>query len=142
MEIKVKKTHPDAIVPSYQTPGASGFDLHSLEEMSFLPGQTKLVKTGIAFEIPKGTEIQIRPRSGISLKTGLRVTNSPGTLDSDYRGECCVIIQNTSQFITKIEKDERIAQAVLCPVLKANFVLTEELNDTERGVSGFGSSGK
>lgn len=151
VSVKIKKLHPEAVTPSYQTPGAAGFDLHALEDISIEPGQTKLIKTGLSFEIPKGLELQVRPRSGTSLKTTLRVANSPGTVDSDYRGEVCVIMTNTARAndfmqhrenIVNVAKGERIAQGVICPVFQAVFQEIEELSETERGAGGFGSTGK
>lgn len=146
--IDICKLHPDAIVPKYQTDGASGFDLHALESIQIAPGETLLVKTGLSFAIPKGFELQVRPRSGTSLKTSLRVANSPGTIDSDYRGEVCVIISNTYHLSDDetsgnqiIRKGDRIAQGVICPVFKARFVEVEELDETQRGEGGFGSTG-
>ncbi len=148
LPIDIKKLHPDAIIPKYQTDGASGFDLHALEDVTIARGETKLVKTGLSFAIPRGFELQVRPRSGTSLKTTARVANSPGTVDSDYRGEVCIIIDNNDQF-TKgvndglhIKKGDRIAQGVICPIFKANFVEVEELDETQRGEGAFGSTGK
>lgn len=148
--VKVKKLHPDARIPEYQTSGASGFDLHALENYTIYSGETELIRTGLAFELPPDTEIQIRPRSGLSLKTPLRVANSPGTIDEDFRGEVCIIITNTDTSHLNvfpgnamvISKGDRIAQGVLVPVLKANFIESEELSDSNRGSVGFGSSGK
>lgn len=94
MQVKIKKLHPDAVVPKYLTPGSAGFDLVAVEDVVLEPGETKLVKTGLALELPLGYELQIRPRSGVTLKTKLRVANSPGTVDSDYRGEIGVIVDN------------------------------------------------
>ena len=160
MRIKIKKLHPDAKIPQYATPGAAGFDLVAIENVDIEPGQTKLIKTGLAIEIPEGYELQIRPRSGISLKTPLRVPNSPGTVDSDYRSEICVIMENTApksnvgtkenfaSGITritgpqKISKGDRIAQGVICPIIQGSFIEVEELSDTQRGAGGFGSTGK
>lgn len=147
--IDIKKLHPDAVIPKYQTPGASGFDLHALEDVYINLGETKLVRTGLAFAVPKGFELQVRPRSGTSLKTPLRVANSPGTCDSDYRGEVCVIIHNTEYYPTGInegqyliKRGDRIAQGVICPVFQAKFVEVEELDETQRGEGSFGSTGK
>jgi len=151
MKIQIKKLHEDAVVPKYATPGASGFDLHALEDTTILPGETKLVKTGLSVDVGPGYELQVRPRSGLSLKTLLRVANSPGTVDSDYRGEVCVIMQNTDLpgycdgYYPKaidIKKGERIAQGVVCPVVQADIEVVDELGDTARGAGGFGSTGK
>ncbi len=151
MKIRIKKLHEDAVTPKYATPGASGFDFHALEDVSFMPGETKLVRTGLAFDVGYGYELQVRPRSGLTLKTALRVANAPGTVDSDYRGEVCVIMTNTSVASTtsdgwakqyNIKKGDRIAQGVICPVVnRADMEVVDYLNETDRGAGGFGSSG-
>lgn len=152
MRIQIKKLNPDAVIPKYATEGSSGFDLVAIEDVTIQPGQTKLVKTGLAVNIGPGYEMQVRPRSGLSLKTPLRVANSPGTVDSDYRGEVCVIMTNSAtEFCDKhdfrekvqyIKKGERIAQGVICPISRAEIEVVEELGDTDRGTGGFGSTGK
>lgn len=142
MIIRIKKTHEDAVIPQYQTKGASGFDLHSVQEYKLFPGQITLIDTGIIFEIPEGLELQIRPRSGLSFKTPLRIANSPGTVDSDFRDSVKIIMKNTSfneEYI--IKKGDRIAQGIICPVVQGIFVESAELNNTERGTGGFGSTG-
>jgi dUTP pyrophosphatase len=157
MKIRIKKLHEDAVVPRYQTPGASGLDLHALENVTINPGETKLVKTGLAFDVGPGYELQLRPRSGLSLKTSLRVANAPGTVDADFRGEVCVIMTNTaggvathgpyegdrfnSEYACYIKKGDRIAQGVVCPVVQADIEVVEELDDTQRGSGAFGSTG-
>lgn len=150
MKLKVQKLHSDAVIPKYATPGASAFDLVAIDSLTIGPGETKLVKTGLAMEIPFGFELQVRPRSGMSLKTSLQVANSPGTVDSDYRGEICVIIKNTAVALTPehfdsqtylIKKGDRIAQGAVCAVNQAEFELVESLSETDRGTGGFGSSG-
>lgn len=140
MKINIKKLHKDAVIPEYQTEGAAGFDLHTIGDHLIPFGQTVLVKTGLSVEIPAGYELQIRPRSGVSLKTKLRVANSPGTIDCDYRGEIGIIIDNIGEVDEFILKGFRIAQAVLCPIERAEFVEVVELSDTERGSGGFGST--
>lgn len=140
MKVKIKKLSKLAQIPVYQTKGASGFDLHSIEEFEIKPKQTILVPTGLAFKIPEGYEMQIRPRSGISLKTGLRVVNSPGTLDSDYTGEAKIIMQNIGDNNEFINFGDRVAQGVICPVLKVEFDEVENLEESERGEKGFGST--
>ncbi len=141
--VKVKKLHPKAKVPTYGTEGAAGFDFYALEDVSILPHETKLIPTGIAMEIPLGYEIQVRPRSGMSLKTSFRVANAPGTIDSDYRGECNVIGENTSHYhMLDIKKGDRIAQGVLSKVPQAIFEVVDELGGTERGTGGYGSTGQ
>jgi len=151
MKIKFKKLCPDAVVPKYATPGASGFDLVAVEDVTLFPGETKLVKTGLAVDVGPGYEMQVRPRSGLSLKTALRVANSPGTIDSDYRGEVCVIMSNSSSTTAVgmgfepntiyILKGDRIAQGVICPVVQADIEVVDDLDDTARGAGGFGSTG-
>lgn len=141
INLKIQKLNKDAIVPQYQSSGASGFDLHSIEDVDILSGGFVAVRTGLAFEIPVGYEIQVRPRSGLAFKSGISVLNTPGTIDSDYRGEVMVILFNFSKNIFSIKKGDRIAQAVLSQVFRANMVLSESLDDTERGNNGFGSTG-
>lgn len=144
LRVKIKKLSPEAIVPSYQTPGSSGFDFHAIEDVEINPRKTVLVKTGLSMEIPEGYELQVRPRSGMSFKTKMRVANSPGTIDSDYRGEICIIMENVgmlASFPYEIKKGDRIAQGVICPVYQATFI-EDELSDTERGEGGFGSTNK
>lgn len=149
MKVRIKKLHPDAVVPKYATKSASGFDLVAIEDQTIYPGCTNLVKTGLAVSIPEGYELQIRPRSGLSLKTNLRVANSPGTVDADYRGEVCVIMHNAAvyqgidymQKCEHIKRGERIAQGVICPVQQVDFEEVQELDETNRGSGGFGSTG-
>jgi dUTP pyrophosphatase len=144
IKVSFKKLSDKAIVPTYQTEGASGFDFHAIEDMDIEPRMTVLVKTGLSMQIPAGYELQIRPRSGMSLKTKMRVANAPGTIDSDYRGEICIIMENIGLLGSlpfQIKKGDRIAQGVICPVIQATFV-EEDLNQTERGEGGFGSTGK
>lgn len=141
MEIKLKVLHPDAVIPKYQTSGAAGFDLCSVIEAVIKPKEWALIKTGIALEIPHGFEVQIRPRSGLALKYGISVLNSPGTIDSDYRGEIGVILINHSKEDFKVEIGDRIAQGVIAEVIQAHFVLAEDLSQTSRDQKGFGSSG-
>jgi len=143
VKVKVKKLDPRAVVPTYGTEGAAGFDFYAIEDVELLPGERKLIKTGIAMAIPEGYEVQVRPRSGMSLKTSFSVANSPGTIDSDYRGECNVIGFNTHQHhMLDIKKGDRIAQGVLSRVPQADFEVVDELDDTERGTGGYGSTGQ
>lgn len=154
MQVKIKKVNAFAKTPKYATPGAAGFDLASVEQVVLKPGETRAIKTGLVVEIPLGFEMQIRPRSGLSLKTTLRVANAPGTVDSDYRGEVAVILTNTSVDARdtfgngnggenqEIFVGDRIAQGVIVPVLQATFEEVTELSETERGAGGFGSTGK
>lgn len=140
MKLKVKKLHQNAVIPSYATPGASAFDLYAIRDTYLYPGMTTLIDLGLAFEIPEGFEIQIRPRSGLSSKTKVRV--SFGTVDSDYRGEVKVIVDNIGQSGYEVKVGDRIAQAVLAPVTKASIEEVTELEQTQRGDGGFGSTGK
>lgn len=137
---------PDLGLPSYETEQAAGADIRAClgkgEKMAIGPGQRVLVPTGLAFEIEKGYEVQVRPRSGLSLKTHLLVVNSPGTIDSDYRGEVKVILGNFGTEAEVIEHGDRIAQLVVAPVVQASFEAVSELGQTERGDGGFGSTGR
>lgn len=146
MEIKIKRLHENAIIPKYATIGSAGFDFHSVDDIIIYPGETALVKTGLSFEIPINYELQVRPRSGMSLKTKLRVSNSPGTVDSDYRGEICIIMDNIDiksdhRIPYEIKKGDRIAQGVICPIIQVTFEEVNKLNETERNTGAFGSTG-
>lgn len=127
-------------IPQYAHENDSGCDIKSAENVVIPKGKTVLVKTGMRVSMPDWVEMQIRPRSGLSLKTGLRVANSPGTVDSNYRNEVCVICQNTGDLDLEIKEGDRIAQAVFIPTIKANFIPCDSLDVTERK-SGFGSTG-
>ena len=141
MNIKVKKLYESVVLPEYKTSGAAAFDFESMIDIIINPNETKIIPTGLAFEIPDGYELQVRPRSGLSAKTKLRVSNSPGTIDSDYRGEVCIILDNiSSQDSYTINKGERIAQGVISKVEKITFEEVENLSETERGEGGFGST--
>ena len=142
MVLKIKKLDKNAQIPAYHTKEAAGFDLHSIEDVIINPGERKLIGTGLAFEIEFGYEVQIRPRSGLAYKHGITVLNTPGTIDSDYRGEIKVLLINHGSEAFEIKKGERIAQAVIAPVIQAEIVEAENLSDTERGSGGFGSTGK
>jgi dUTP pyrophosphatase len=142
LDVKVKILSADAIIPKYQTSEAAGFDLHSVDEKTIKAGERDVVKTGLAVALPKGYELQVRPRSGLALKNGITVLNTPGTVDSDYRGELMVILLNTSKEDFVIKKGDRIAQAVIKEILQADFAVVDELDSTERGSGGFGSTGK
>lgn len=164
--VKVKKLHKDAVIPAYAKEMDAGFDLVAVEDVLVAPGASTKVPTGLAFAIPAGFELQVRPRSGISAKTKLRLSNAPGTIDAGYRGEVCVLIDNQREqsgnigtecfSVTEqkvdiapetdanaylIRKGDRIAQGVLARVPQAIFEETDELDETERGTGGFGSSG-
>lgn len=140
MEIKIKYLNENALTPKQATLGSSGYDLYSIEEIILKSGESKLVKTGISIEIPLGFEAQIRPRSGLALKKSITVLNTPGTIDSDYRGEIGVILINHGKTDVILEKHERIAQMVFQKVEFAEFI-EENLTQTERNSGGFGSSG-
>jgi len=147
--IKIKKcSHFDESLPlpTYETADAAGADMRaSLPEKGQLiigPGQRILVPTGLCFEIEPGFEVQIRPRSGLSLKTNLLVVNSPGTIDADYRGEVQIILGNFGNSNEVINHGDRVAQMVLAPITQAHFSVVDTLSDTQRGTGGFGSTGK
>ncbi|HIC10504.1 MAG TPA: dUTP diphosphatase [Campylobacterales bacterium] len=142
MEIRIKKLYPDVEIPKYQTSGAVGFDLRAVENVSIPSGETRLVGTGLAVELPHGYELQIRPRSGLALKHSITVLNSPGTVDSDYRGEIKVLLINHGKSDFQISKGDRIAQAVVNRVEIVDIVEVEELSETQRGDKGFGSTGR
>lgn len=131
----------DAQLPSYATAGSAGLDLRSTHEVTLAPMERALVKTGLRLAIPPGFEGQVRPRSGLALKQGITCLNSPGTIDSDYRGEVGVILINLSNSVVQLAKGERIAQLVVCPVARAVLRLVDDLDATERGEGGFGSTG-
>ena len=128
-------------LPSYATAGAAGMDVVSAEALLMRPGQRAAVSTGFAVAIPDGYEIQVRPRSGLALKHGVTVPNTPGTIDSDYRGELKIILVNHGDEHFQIARGDRIAQLVLAPVTQARWDEVEELDDTVRGAGGFGSTG-
>lgn len=142
MKIKFKKLHPDAKIPQYAKYGDSGFDLSSIEDVRLSPMEYKLVDTGLACQLFHGVEMQIRPRSGLAAKQGLSIVNSPGTIDSGYTGPLKVILINLGNKDINISKGDRIAQGVIVPVLYVDIEETDTLQNTERGVDGFGSSGK
>lgn len=142
MELRIKKLNEKAVIPSYASSCAAGADLYSCEdELVFAPGETKLVHTGIAMEIPNGYVGLIYARSGIATKRGLAPANKVGVIDSDYRGEIMVALHNHSDKETKIDAGERVAQIVITPYLTADFIETESLEETARGEGGFGSTG-
>ena len=128
-------------LPAYATDGAAGMDVVSAEDVTIAPGMRHAVATGLAAAIPAGYEIQVRPRSGLALKHGISVPNAPGTIDSDYRGEMKVILINHGSEPFVIERGDRIAQLVLAPVTLGTWDEVDELDDTERGTDGFGSTG-
>lgn len=172
VNVKIKKLHLDAVIPQYARAMDAGFDLVSIEDVVIAPGNSGKIPTGLAFALPEGWELQVRPRSGIASKTKLRLSNAPGTVDAGYRGEVGVLIDNIRQhsiyssekvFLPDekladaeelfgegttlpigtyfIPKGTRIAQGVIVPVARAIFEEVDELDETERGAGGFGSSG-
>jgi dUTP pyrophosphatase len=142
--VGVELIHPDAVFPRYAYPTDSGFDLHSTEDLEIGPFGRVLVPTGLKIDIPEGTEIQVRPKSGLAIKQGLTVLNTPGTVDQGYTGEIQVIVFNTNNYSVMIPKGMKVAQAVLCPVLNGgvvNLQLVNEVGNKDRGNNGFGSTG-
>lgn len=139
--LKVQKVHEDAIIPNYAHIGDAGLDLFSIEEKLLNPGDSALIKTGIKIELPEQTEAQIRPRSGLALKHGITVLNTPGTIDEGYRGEIGIILINHGKKDFLVEKNMKIAQMVVKPVWYVNVEEVKELSDTERAEGGFGSTG-
>lgn len=140
ISVKIKKLMDDAIIPSCAYPGDAGYDLFAVESYILQPGERHLMRTGIAIELPPFTEAQVRPRSGYAYKYGITVLNSPGTIDQGYRNELGVILINLGQEPFYIEKGNRIAQLVIKPVYEITFIETKQLDETERGERGFGSS--
>ena len=128
-------------LPAYATNGAAGMDVLAVEDVTLAAGARHAVATGLSVAIPKGYEIQVRPRSGLALKHGISVPNTPGTIDSDYRGELKVILINHGAEVFRIARGDRIAQLVLAPVTQAQWQEVAELDETERGAGGFGSTG-
>jgi dUTP pyrophosphatase len=144
VQVKVScLAHFKGELPRYQSELASGFDVRAQLEKGILlkPHERILIPTGLVFEIPPGFEIQARPRSGLAIKQGLTVLNSPGTIDADYRGEVKIIVINLGLEPIEIQDQDRIAQFVLAPVIQAEFLISESLSTTERGARGFGSTG-
>ena len=137
------KLKEGALLPEYKTSGSAGADLRALIEEPIIlkPMQRCLIPTGLSVELPKGIELQVRPRSGLALKHGITVLNTPGTVDSGYRGELAVLLINLGNEDFKIENGDRIAQAVIAQAIQADFVQKDELSNTERGAGGYGSTG-
>lgn len=148
VEVKVKTLdHYDSSfeLPFYATEGAAGADVRASipekKSISIKPGERVLVPTGLSMEIPLGYEVQVRPRSGLSLKSPLMIVNAPGTIDCDYRGEVCIIVGNFGKEDYVVEHGLRIAQLVIAPVIQAKYSVTTTLGETQRGAGGFGSTG-
>jgi len=144
VKLLIKKLQKNIILPEYKTDGSSGMDLMANVEQTvkILPGEKKIISTGIMVAIPEQYEIQIRPRSGLAAKNGISVLNTPGTIDSDYRGEIKVILINLGKDIFEIKKNDRIAQMIVCPIIKVELEEVESLPETVRGEGGFGSTDK
>ena len=132
-----------ALLPEYQTAGSAGADLHAYltEPVTLNPMERKLIPTGLFVELPVGYELQVRPRSGLALKYGITVLNTPGTVDSDYRGELCVLLVNLGSEPFTVRNGDRIAQAVVAQAVQVSFVQTDALSKTGRGADGYGSTG-
>ncbi|OGG54878.1 MAG: deoxyuridine 5'-triphosphate nucleotidohydrolase [Candidatus Handelsmanbacteria bacterium RIFCSPLOWO2_12_FULL_64_10] len=141
MQVKVQKLRPHAIVPDYAHPGDAGVDLFAAEDHILKPGERALAPTGIAVAIPDGYEGQVRPKSGLALKQGLSIVNTPGTVDAGYRGEVGVILINLGQETVSIRRGQKIAQMVFTKVERARLEIVEKLDETPRGSGGFGSTG-
>ena len=143
-EIDIKKLDERAVIPEYATLLSAGADLHAVldEPVTIKPLERKLIKTGLAIALPAGLEAQVRPRSGLALKKGITVLNTPGTIDADYRGEIGVILINLSSEDFIVNNGERIAQMIITSHEQASFREVDELSSTERGTGGFGSTGK
>ncbi|MEQ1665713.1 MAG: dUTP diphosphatase [Bdellovibrionales bacterium] len=145
MDIQVVKLEGfEGELPKYQSDLASGLDVRAQlkEDIILQPGQRVLVPTGLAFAIPEGFEIQVRPRSGMAIRDGITVVNSPGTVDADYRGEVKIILINHGEANITLHNQDRIAQLVVCPVVQAEFVEVNDLTESTRGANGFGSTGR
>ena len=142
-KILIKRLSKEVSLPKYETSGSSGMDLAANIDanINIDPGKTAIIPTGLALSIPKGFEVQIRPRSGLAAKQKISVLNTPGTIDSDYRGEIKVILINLGHEPFKVEKGLRVAQMVVCPIVQAQIKEVDNLNETERGKGGFGSTG-
>jgi len=143
VQVKYKKLRETATVPEYQSQHAAGMDLYSAntEDIAIEPNCIEMVPLGFAMALPDHFEAQVRPRSGLASKFGVTLPNAPGTIDADYRGECCVPLINHGKETFVVEPNMRIAQMIIAPVVQASFEVVEELDETVRGVGGFGSTG-
>ena len=141
MTVTFKKIHPDAVLPNYAHPGDAGMDVCACEAATLQPGERRLIRTGLVMELPCGTEAQMRPRSGLALKHGITLLNTPGTIDEGYRGELGVILINLGQEPFEVLPGMRIAQMVVAPVLRVEVAEACEVSETARGSGGFGSTG-
>ena len=141
MKLKIQRLSPNAVLPVYAHPGDAGMDLCACEAVEIAPSSTAMVRTGLALELPPGTEGQVRPRSGLAARHAVTVLNAPGTVDEGYRGEVRVILINHGAEVFRIEPGMRIAQLVVCPVLQMQIEEVGRLGETARGAGGFGSTG-
>ena len=141
MTVRFKRLSPDAVLPAYAHPGDAGMDIRSVDDLEIAPGARALVHTGLVMMLPPGWEAQVRPRSGLALKHGVTVLNTPGTIDAGYRGEVGVILANLGDAPFAVRKGDRIAQVVVAPVTTAAIEETDVVDDTDRGGGGFGSTG-
>ena len=142
MILKFKRIHPDAVLPVYAHPSDAGMDVRSVEDLTIPCGKRALVHTGLVMLLPLAYEAQVRPRSGLAAKFGVTVLNSPGTIDSGYRGEICVILANFGDTDFPIKKGNRIAQIVIAPVMQPTTEEVTTIDETDRGAAGFGSTGQ
>ncbi|SEA66502.1 deoxyuridine 5'-triphosphate nucleotidohydrolase [Desulfuromusa kysingii] len=142
-QVMIKKLHPQAVIPKYMTELAAGMDVCAFmqEPLQLQPGQRALIPTGLSFALPAGFEIQVRPRSGLAIKHGIALVNSPGTIDADYRGEVAIILINHGQEPFTVNSGDRIAQLVVAPICQADLIEVSELSETLRGAGGFGHTG-
>ena len=142
-KIQIKKLSNEVLTPKYETPGSSGLDIAAFidEDIIINSGDKALIPTGFSLSTPEGYEVQIRPRSGLAIKKGITILNTPGTIDSDYRGEIKVVLINLSKDKFTVKNGERIAQMVVCPIVQVGIEEVKELPETNRGVGGFGSTG-
>lgn len=141
MKLKIELINENAKLPDYAHEGDAGMDLYSVESVTLEPGERKLVKTGLKLQLPPNTEAQIRPKSGLALKKGITLLNTPGTIDEGYRGEVGVILINHSQEVYPVEIGQKIAQMVIMPVTRVTVEKVDHLNSSDRGEGGFGSTG-
>ena len=141
MTLRFRKTRPDAVLPSYAHPSDAGMDVRSVEDLTIAPGGRVLVHTGLVMLLPPMYEAQVRPRSGLALKSGVTVLNTPGTIDSGYRGEVGVILANFGEADFSVKPGDKIAQIVIAPVTQPTIEETDVVDETDRGSGGFGSTG-
>ena len=141
MTLGFKRIHPDATLPAYAHASDAGMDVRSVEDLTIPAGRRALVHTGLVMELPRGYEAQVRPRSGLALKHGITVLNTPGTIDAGYRGEVGVILANFGDADFAVKKGDKIAQIVIAPVTQPEIVEVADVNATDRGAGGFGSTG-